>query len=640
MNVIGTLLALVLLITGGAGHSGTLALSDATLDAAGGRMEWPLCLEVAVDNGDGETVLDLSGSWRDNPIPSTQALLTDDVVTLNVDGDDFCIPGRALRYGDDLTELDAALLAGTAALNDLWVEVPSETWVTTLRLPEDRLRDAWTMNAAQMGALLDDMAEGLGGAAGTLYRALGESRRAFTWDRSLGEIEGFGPILGELGFTEFRWQPAAGASDNALGELTCTLELPAERWEAFRDLMRRELRADPVVVLTCVITDDMPAESAKKTLESRFRHAGLDATVEVSPQGDALLVRAKRDMREPQMRELILNPGRLEFRSPDGDLILDNDAVKSVELTAANAEKTLYAVRFQLNDEGTATFEEATRKYLGSAISIYLNDELVSAPTVQAVITNGIGLITGSNTESSEASYEWADALAKLIGDGALYLRIDGEEIEGVGVSLLDGAGSAQASEVPVRLELPLRLSGDGDNWSVECPLDSLGLEGSRLFLRADPSGVRLDADVALGRGKWMSARLAPEVTVIGVGGRELIAETDMMGMGRGVALLYEGGGGGSARLSVKLLLGGQGTGSVSVRMEAFGIGLQLNGCLEWTDEARFRRVIAGQASTDGVNTRETVAALAARLMEAYAPLARDALDQLPGIDALFPLSD
>jgi preprotein translocase subunit SecD len=51
-------------------------------------------------------------------------------------------------------------------------------------------------------------------------------------------------------------------------------------------------------------------------------------------------------------------------------------------------------VAFELDDEGTALFEQLTRRLIGRPLGIFLDNELISAPTVQAVISRN-GVITG-----------------------------------------------------------------------------------------------------------------------------------------------------------------------------------------------------------------------------------------------------
>lgn len=57
-------------------------------------------------------------------------------------------------------------------------------------------------------------------------------------------------------------------------------------------------------------------------------------------------------------------------------------------------------VAFEWDEEGAILFEEITRRNLNKPLGIFLDDQLISAPTVQAVIRN-TGVITGLNIEEA-----------------------------------------------------------------------------------------------------------------------------------------------------------------------------------------------------------------------------------------------
>ena len=57
--------------------------------------------------------------------------------------------------------------------------------------------------------------------------------------------------------------------------------------------------------------------------------------------------------------------------------------------------------RQSLDSEGTAAFAEATANNIGKQLSIYVDDKLISSPTVNSAITGGSGVIEGSFTAES-----------------------------------------------------------------------------------------------------------------------------------------------------------------------------------------------------------------------------------------------
>jgi protein-export membrane protein SecD len=71
-------------------------------------------------------------------------------------------------------------------------------------------------------------------------------------------------------------------------------------------------------------------------------------------------------------------------------------------------------VSLKFDDEGARLFADLTKKNLGKKIAIYLDNEIISAPTVQSEITNGEAVITG------DFSVDEAKKLAGRLNEGAL----------------------------------------------------------------------------------------------------------------------------------------------------------------------------------------------------------------------------
>ena len=54
-------------------------------------------------------------------------------------------------------------------------------------------------------------------------------------------------------------------------------------------------------------------------------------------------------------------------------------------------------VSLKFDSDGAKKFEKATREFLGKQIAIKLDEQIISAPTVQDVIPNGEAVITKSS---------------------------------------------------------------------------------------------------------------------------------------------------------------------------------------------------------------------------------------------------
>ena len=195
---------------------------------------------------------------------------------------------------------------------------------------------------------------------------------------------------------------------------------------------------------TTVEDFDVLMESTVSALRERLTNAGF-TEANVARQGaDRIRVEIPGVENHEEVISIIGTPAHLEFRTPDGDVVFEGKNIKSCGVSYANEGKTQYAVSFELDDEGTKAFAEATETYLGQAISIYMDDDLISAPRVQSVINEGRGQITGDSSASAEDSYNWARDLALLIQSGALPLDITEVETRSIsatlGLQAIDGA--------------------------------------------------------------------------------------------------------------------------------------------------------------------------------------------------------
>lgn len=122
---------------------------------------------------------------------------------------------------------------------------------------------------------------------------------------------------------------------------------------------------------------------------------------------------------------------------PTGNIVLEGqDLVESYRSAyrdqTTNAYK--YGVSFRLSSEGATKFAEATSRNMGKVISIWMDDTLISYPTVRAVISDGEGIIEGDFTADE------ALELAQKIQGGALPFKLDSRDYSSISPTL--GLGS------------------------------------------------------------------------------------------------------------------------------------------------------------------------------------------------------
>lgn len=118
----------------------------------------------------------------------------------------------------------------------------------------------------------------------------------------------------------------------------------------------------------------------------------------------------------------------------DGSVVLTGTEVadaqaRSQQDSMGNLENV---VALTLNASGTDAFAQATQKAYdnGETIAIYYDDEIVSAPNVQAVIKDGSAVITGQSTAAE------AENLASTIRIGGLKLELEELRSNVVGAQL------------------------------------------------------------------------------------------------------------------------------------------------------------------------------------------------------------
>ena len=106
---------------------------------------------------------------------------------------------------------------------------------------------------------------------------------------------------------------------------------------------------------------------------------------------------------------------------------------KDIEKAQAGVDESgNYVVYLYFTDDGTQKFSTATAELVGQSISIWMDDTMLSAPTVNEAITGGQAYITGM--EDSEA----AKALADKINAGSLpfALSVDDSKLQVISPTL------------------------------------------------------------------------------------------------------------------------------------------------------------------------------------------------------------
>lgn len=136
--------------------------------------------------------------------------------------------------------------------------------------------------------------------------------------------------------------------------------------------------------------------------------------------------------------------GNYVCQTPKGEtktILMDGSAVEDAypaidQSTGSNGENI---VSLKLNAEGTKKFAEITKEYKGQVVSIWMDDIMLSAPTIQDEITGGEAQISGDFTAQS------ASDLAEKIKAGALPFKLETDSYGSVSASLGENSLIAMA---------------------------------------------------------------------------------------------------------------------------------------------------------------------------------------------------
>jgi preprotein translocase subunit SecD len=131
-------------------------------------------------------------------------------------------------------------------------------------------------------------------------------------------------------------------------------------------------------------------------------------------------------------KELIGKTALLEFKTEDGKVIVTGSHLKNAQLVFSQEQSSLGEpeISFELDEEGTKAFADATAANIGKKITIYLDNQVLMSPTVNDAIADGKGVITGGFTAEEASNY------ALLLKSGALPVKLTPISEQVVGPSL------------------------------------------------------------------------------------------------------------------------------------------------------------------------------------------------------------
>lgn len=210
-----------------------------------------------------------------------------------------------------------------------------------------------------------------------------------------------------------------------------------------------------ISVLEEIKAEEIDNTTLERTIELLSMRVNPNGAKEISVSREGknrIRIEIPGEFDAKKVLESIGKTGNLEFKGPDDKVILTGKDVN--DATAYMDQYGKPTISLELNADGTKKFAEATTKFLGQQIGIYMDGEELTKPQVNDIISNGKATITGSK------SLEEAKRQANIIKSGALPVALEAVEFKTVGATLGQNALplSMKAAAVGIGLVLLFML--------------------------------------------------------------------------------------------------------------------------------------------------------------------------------------
>ncbi len=178
------------------------------------------------------------------------------------------------------------------------------------------------------------------------------------------------------------------------------------------------------------VTDyELYTDTANDRIIIRFPWKSDETDFDPEAAIEELAATAKLTFREGMEYETqeVGENGQPIYKTPTGttaeNVILEGDDIVSAEPKSYQDETTgsvKYLVELKFSEKGAKKFAEATEKLVGETISVWMDDVMISYPTVQEAITEGECTITSDYFDAASVT-----ELANKINAGALPFSLE-----------------------------------------------------------------------------------------------------------------------------------------------------------------------------------------------------------------------
>jgi len=187
------------------------------------------------------------------------------------------------------------------------------------------------------------------------------------------------------------------------------------------------LQAEPNKNGAPITKDDI--DKAKAIISNRVNDLGVSEPIVQADYDKKRVVIDLAGVTDPDKAvDILKTTAKLTFRDPQGNVMLQGNDLKDAK--GGQGENGGYVVNLTFSSDGGKKFADLTTKLIGQRLGVYLDDKLLTNPTVNVPILNGQAEITG---------YDTLDAAAKdavLMRSGSLPVSMSIAEKRQVGASL------------------------------------------------------------------------------------------------------------------------------------------------------------------------------------------------------------
>jgi len=168
-------------------------------------------------------------------------------------------------------------------------------------------------------------------------------------------------------------------------------------------------------------------QSTVAAIEERINRLGVaEPSIDIEAN-NRIRVQLAGIAEQDEARAIIGTTAKLEFVAPDGQVVMTGKDLKSnAKYVPDEINQPTVAISFQ----EPSLFADVTRTYLNQVLAIVLDGEVISAPKIQVVISDGNAVITGMSSVAE------ANKLALLLNSGSLPLELQEVNSTSVGASL------------------------------------------------------------------------------------------------------------------------------------------------------------------------------------------------------------